>query len=203
MLTFNRQKFFNHYRTVFGTLSQALVDALNDLLEAIEADNVWTGTDTDLRKLAYALATFKHETAHTFRPIHEYGGEAYFNKRYGPQTAVGKRLGNTQPGDGARFAGRGFVQLTGRSNYKRAGDKVGVDLINNPDLAMDSRIAYKIAMTGMREGWFTGKKFSDYFRDGKIPDYRNARRIINGTDRADQIADLARRLMEILRASKI
>lgn len=201
MYKFDREKFFEGYRSKFGTLRQSLVDALNFLLDQIEKDDRFEGTReprTVRRQLAYCLATFKWETASTMRPIDEYGTDEYFNRRYGPQTAVGRRLGNTQPGDGARFHGRGYVQLTGRNNYQRAGQFTGTDLIADPDKAKDPVLAYRIAIQGMKEGWFTGRKLSQFFKDGALPDWANARTIINNHDKAQEIAMLGRRIDEIL-----
>lgn len=143
----------------------------------------------------------KWETAHTMQPIDEHGGAAYFNKRYGPQTKVGQMLGNTQDGDGARFHGRGYVQLTGRRNYAKAKALTGVDLLNDPDQAKDPAVAYEIATQGMIDGWFTGRKLSQFIKDGQSPDYENARTIINGHDKAANIADIARRFSEVLLAA--
>jgi hypothetical protein len=200
MFKFDRKKFFDAYRARFGSLTQGLVDALEFLLGQIEQDARFAGTDVDRRQLAYCLATFKWETAHTMEPIDEFGSEARFNRLYGPQTRVGKRLGNTQPGDGARFHGRGYVQLTGRSNYKKGEDLTGQPLTTNPALAKDPAIAYEIAIHGMKNGWFTGKKLSQFINDQKS-DFENARRIINGTDKALKIADIAHRFSETLQAS--
>ncbi len=162
-----------------GKMTQAQVDGVGTVLAATE------GQPKTFR--AYMLATDFHETAATMRPITEYGKRAYFDK-YEPGTAVGARLGNTQSGDGFLFRGRGYVQLTGRANYLRAGAKLGIDLIRDPDLALRPEIAAVIMLRGMLEGWFTGKKLSDYLPG----DYVNARRIINGTDRAALIAGYAR-----------
>jgi putative chitinase len=146
--------------------------------------------------VAYALATTWHETAATMQPILEKGGPAYFKRMYDPEGKrphVARALGNTMPGDGVRFAGRGYVQLTGRTNYERAGKAVGYPLVGNPDLAMRPDIAAEILRAGMIEGWFTGRKFSTSLPD-KIAtreQFRQARRIINGMDRADKIADEA------------
>lgn len=206
MFKFDRAKFFNGYRKYFGPMDSDLVNSLDTLLNQIEKDERFRAAKdvrTPRRQLAYCLATFKWETAHTFKPIKEYGGSAYFNRRYGPQTKVGKQLGNIKAGDGARFCGRGFVQLTGRSNYFKAGKFVGVDLINNPEKACNPDIAYRIAVEGMLEGWFTGKRLSHYFADGKLPQWEQARRIINGMDKASKIASIARQFDEILVVSLV
>ena len=198
MFTFNRSKFFDGYRVRFGPLTDDLVEGLEFLLGQIEQDNRFPGTETNRRELAYCLATFKWETAHTMKPIDERGGNNYFNKRYGPQTSVGKMLGNTKAGDGALFHGRGYVQLTGRRNYAKAKQLTGVDLIADPDRAKDPEVAYQIAIQGMKDGWFTGKKLSQFIKDGQSPNYEDARTIINGHDKAANIADIARRFNEVL-----
>lgn len=206
MFKFDRRKFFDGYRKYFGPMDSSLVKALDVLLNQIEADERFRAAKdirTPRRQLAYCLATFKWETAHKMLPIKEYGGAAYFNKRYGPQTRVGKQLGNIRPGDGAKYCGRGFVQLTGRNNYFKAGKFVGVDLINTPEKACNPDIAYRIATEGMIEGWFTGKKLDDYFKDGQLPKWETARRIINGTDKAAKIASIARQFDEILVVSLV
>jgi hypothetical protein len=200
MFTFDRKKIFASYRSRFGPLTQDLEDALEFLLSQIEQDKRFAGTETDRRQLAYCLATFKWETAHTMKPIDERGGTAYFNSRYGPQTKVGKMLGNTKPGDGARFHGRGYVQLTGRGNYSKAKKLTGVDLLTEPDRAKNPELAYHIAIQGMKDGWFTGKKLGQFIKDGEPPDYEDARTIINGHDKALNIADIARRFDEVLLA---
>ncbi|MGU3403381.1 hypothetical protein [Methylobacterium brachiatum] len=99
------------------------------------------------------------------------------------------------PGDGIAFCGRGYVQLTGRANYRKATQRLralgllvaGQDLETNPDLAMHPDVAAAILFIGTREGWFTGKKLADYLGGGKA-DWKGARRIINGQDRAGEIA---------------
>lgn len=202
MFKFDRKTFFDHYRTLFGPLKQDLVNALEFLLIKIEADARWANTDTNMRRLAYCLATFKWETAHCFEPIDEFGTAVYFNKKYGPQTKAGKMLGNAQPGDGALFHGRGYVQLTGRRNYRHAAKLIKEDLINEPARALIPELAYNIAIQGMNDGWFTGKKLSDYIKDGRPPKYEEARKIINDQDKAAEIANIARKMVEILRFAR-
>ncbi len=200
MFTIDRKKFFDNYRTRFGPLTQDLVEAIEFLLAQIEQDDRFGETDSDRRKIAYFLATFKWETAHTMRPIDEHGGPKYFNKRYGPNTSAGKRVGNTQEGDGALFHGRGYVQLTGRANYTKAKKLTGVDLLADPDRAKEPALAYQIAIQGMIDGWFTGQKLSKFFND-KQSDFVNARTIVNGHDMAVTIADIGRRFAEVLLAA--
>lgn len=197
MFTFDRKKFFDGYRSRFGPITQDLVDAQEFLLSQIEQDARFDNTETDRRQLAYCLATFKWETAHTMRPIDELGSSAYFNSRYGPQTKVGKILGNTKAGDGALFHGRGYVQVTGRRNYAKAKALTGVDLLAEPDGAKNPELAYQIAVQGMKDGWFTSRKLGQFIKDGQA-DYENARTIINGHDKAQTIADIARRFSEVL-----
>ena len=93
----------------------------------------------DKLTLIAAIATIGVETG-GFRPIHELGGTEYFTKKYEGRSD----LGNTSPGDGARYHGRGFIQITGRANYQTYGDKLGVDLENNPDLALDPEVSSRV-----------------------------------------------------------
>lgn len=97
-------------------------------------------------RLRHFLAQMGHEsasfTASEERPS-KHSGNNFQN--YDPGTRVGRILGNTQPGDGARFKGRGLIQLTGRDNYRRYGKMIGVDLENNPELAAEPEVALAIA----------------------------------------------------------
>lgn len=139
------------------------------------------------RQLAYILATAAWETAHTMKPVKEaYRRSEDWRKknlRYFP------------------WYGRGFVQLTWEANYKRAQEELGVDLTTNPDAALNAAVAARILVRGMLRGWFTGKRLADYINDQKC-DYRNARRIVNGMDRADEIRVLAQDYEAALRAEK-
>lgn len=198
-MRFNREIFFAEYTKAFGAPNEGTQKGITFLLDQIEADEKnWP----NLYCVAYGLATFKWETANTFQPIAERGGLKYFTK-YDPGTRRGVQLGNTQPGDGFRYRGRGFVQVTGRANYRHDGNLLGLDLIGNPDLALQPDVAYRIASRGMKEGWFTGHRFASYFADQRPPDYLNARRIINSLDRAQEIADIAVQLEAALAAALI
>jgi len=193
----DRQRFFDAVRArpFGGRLTGDQVKGMEALLDYAPAEMLEA-------ELAYCLATTYHETAFTMQPIKEHGGERYFHRMYdinGDRPHVARALGNTQPGDGARFAGRGFVQITGRNNYERAGKLLGIDLVGNPDLALELRYAAPILYTGMTEGWFTGRRLSHYFRDGKNEPV-NARRIVNGLDRAGDIARYHDNFLTALRA---
>lgn len=198
----DRAVFFARWRREFGALREPQVSAIEALLAALESDR----HITDIRWAAYMLATVYHETAATMSPIDEFGSTAYFEQRYGSHTAVGRNLGNTQPGDGARFHGRGYVQLTGRRNYtvmsQRLLDSYGVsvDLATDPERAKDILTAYRVMSLGMRDGSFTGKSLRQYIT-GRRCDYVNARRIINGLDRAALVARHAEAFERILRAA--
>ncbi len=174
---------FDRIRPLFGgTLSQAQVTGLNSILQATAS--------LSPACQAYLLATAFHETARTMQPIIEHGARSYF-QRYEAGTAIGRRLGNSRPGDGYLFRGRGYVQITGRTNYARAAAKLDVDLLASPELALHPEVAADIMVRGATEGWFTGRKLEDYLTVVP-PDYSAARRVINGLDRALQIAGYAR-----------
>lgn len=136
----------------------------------------------DLSHQAYVLATAWHESAE-FARLKERGGAAYFTARY----EFRRSLGNTKLGDGARYAGRGLVQITGRRNYTLFAERLGVDLVGSPDLACDPEIAAKILVLGMADGLFTGCRLDDYGHGPRF-DAVGARRIVNGTDKAVEIA---------------
>lgn len=161
----------------------AKIDVVIKNWPLVEAALVAKGI-TDKNTQAVALATIRVETA-SFLPIKEYGGPNYFFRMYDIKSPdperrkVAKMLGNTQPGDGVKFHGRGYVQITGRANYLKYGQKIGVDLIANPDAALDPVVAAKI--------------FAEYFRDHGIDvwankafqskseaDFQKCRRLVNG-----------------------
>lgn len=165
-----------------GLLKQSQVNGLNQLASSWEIYG-----DDDKRRFAYVLATAFHETAKTMEPIHERGGKAYFTRLYEHR----KDLGNTLPGDGAKFHGRGYVQITGRRNYRYWSRKLGIDLIDFPDLTLNPVHAGRIIVQGMMDGTFTGKKLADYI-NAEDCDFVVARRIVNGLDKASLIAGYAR-----------
>lgn len=187
----NRAAFYQvvRHEVAIGSLRQQQVDGIEALIAATD------GLQVELR--AYLLATAWHETAFTMQPITEYGGRKYFEKYDTGKLA--KALGNTPEadGDGFLYRGRGYVQITGRANYSKAGDWLKLDLIGNPDLALQPSVAAQILVRGCSNGWFTDKRLSDYLPG----DYIGARRVVNETDHADTIAGYARGFEAAFRAS--
>ncbi|HKJ73896.1 MAG TPA: glycoside hydrolase family 19 protein, partial [Alphaproteobacteria bacterium] len=108
--------------------------------------------------------------------------------------------GRKDPETGQAYYGRGYVQLTWKFNYVKACKKLGPDFVNQPDLVMQPDHAAAILYRGMEEGWFTGKSLKTYFGPNHT-NWIDARRIINGTDRAKQIADYAKKFKAALDAA--
>jgi hypothetical protein len=178
----NPAAFFAAARAITGSLSQAQVATINALLNAAGAAAWPVGW------LAYGLATAWHEAKLT--PIREWG--------LGRGKAYGKpgRYGQPQ-------YGRGLVQLTWDFNYEWADKALGLggSLLRNFDRALEPDIATRILIKGMQDGAFTGRKLGQYITDQGTPEtFVSARRIINGTDRAEDIAGYAMRFQDALRA---
>lgn len=150
-----------------------------ETLEAIELECNNQGLKLP-EQIAYVLATVEHETAGTFKPVKEafWQSERWRqqNFRYYP------------------YYGRGFVQLTWEYNYRKYSELLDIDLVEEPEKATDPDIALFILVHGFVNGIFTGKKITDYINE-KETDFVNARRCINGTDKAEKIAGLARKYL--------
>jgi predicted chitinase len=192
----NKATFFTSIRNSLfgGKLTQGVVDTTEAINKALDKYCV-----TDYRQRAYVFATARHESYHYGRnpewlPVRE--GWASTNQgAINAVTSLHKRgvisKNYALPlANGHSYYGRGFVQITWDYNYKSVGKRLGVDLYNNPDLALDRDIAAEILVVGMKEGLFTGKKLSNYFTESGT-DNKNARRIINGMDQAELIAGYA------------
>lgn len=155
---------------------------------------------TDLRWLAYMLGTVYHETARTMSPIEEFGKGK--GRRYGKKIKQ-SGLPYTEPDH--IYYGRGYVQLTWYENYDRMGRILGIPLLEKPELALVPEHAADIMFEGMTKsitfkGDFTGHCLEQYFSGAK-EDWVNARRIINGLDRAEIIAGYSVKFYEILKVT--
>lgn len=215
--------FVDLYKRQFGDQPAGLTTLATAIKRDVEI--------TDIRWMAYMLATAWLETANTFEPIREFGqgsGRRQVFPRSVRHSAAGRRThsdhdyGDTvvfvdagfQAGapDAAQhehpnvYYGRGYVQLTWWDNYLSAGERLGLgeNLAIDPDLALDPANAYRIMSEGMRNGRFAqdgrGNAMSlQRFIHGNDCHYRLARQIINGLDRADDIAERARTVEMLLR----
>lgn len=155
MLRYHFLSFYKDNRTIENN-ARVCYDAIE---KALGDDGILTPLT-----LLGALATVRVEVGRSFLPVLEIAsGDAYEGR---------VSLGNTQPGDGRRYKGRGFIQLTGRANYTYYGQKLGIDLVNNPDLALDTTVSAKV--------------LSLYFKDRKVneacnaSDWRRVRVLVNG-----------------------
>jgi hypothetical protein len=181
----DRTAFFDVMRSEFGSLSQEQVEGTEALLDAAEEYSL------PMNQLAYVLSTSWHETAATMMPIAEYGkGEGHEYGEPCPQY------------DDQVAYGRGYVQLTWDYNYETADKQCSLNgaLLEDFDLALDPAVAAQIIFRGMLEGWFTSKKLGDYVNE-TVTDYWNARRVVNGTDKADLLAGYAESFEQALRAA--
>ena len=162
---------------------QAAAQHFPTILAECERQNV-----TDPNQISYILATAAHESNAGQNMEELASGRAYEGR---------SSLGNNQAGDGPRFKGRGYVQITGRRNYTDWSRRLGMDLVGNPEMATQPRVAARILVEGMMQGTFTGRALPDYVGQGRS-DFSNARRVVNGTDRAGDIASIAQRLRSAL-----
>lgn len=194
---------FDVIRSNLGRLTQSQVDEINFIVDAMNKDK-----SISYPQGAYILATTWLETANTMLPIAEYGKGR--NRTYGTWYRNSKnqlysfRNGskNTtylQADFPYLYYGRGYVQLTWFDNYQKASEKLAHNFLDSPEDVMKKDYAIQILLTGMKEGWFTGKKLSDYIYQSK-KEYENARRIINGSDKAKQIANIATIFEKALRS---
>lgn len=181
----NRATFYETIRhSLFGGhLTTEQVQGIDTILDEWEEREL-----TDLRWLSYMLATTYHETGiikdhvliRTMQPVTEFGSEHYLrSKKYYP------------------YIGRGFVQLTWAHNYIKFGKILDIDLYNHPERALQPIVATQIMFEGMIRGLFTGVSLGRYF-NAEREDWVNARKIINGLDRAEDVAEYGEKFYEAL-----
>lgn len=165
-----------------GTLFQSQKDGMIDILQE------WYNYGlTDQRQLAYVLATVYHETGQKMRPVQEAG---YLSKE--------KQMAYLQKQKYYPYFGQDLVHTTWKANYQKVKDFTGVDVVNQPHLIGQMPLAAKVAIHFMNKGYYTGKKLSDYF-NSKKEDWINARKVINGTDKASMIAEYAKEFYNALK----
>lgn len=199
-IDFNWQKLRDH----FGSFNQDQVDGFNALLTAI---NNHKGDANNPLYTAYIMATTWHETDKKMQSISEYGkgSKRRYGKWYKNSKGVvyGHANHNRTPYLHSQYPylyyGRGYPQLTWLDNYKKMGDIIGVDLVNNPDLALLPDNSAKIMIEGMLRGSFTGLSLTRCIRYGSYGEFVYSRRIINSTDRDSLIARYAVEFLECIK----
>lgn len=191
MLTIDRPKFFNHARTALfgGMIDAQQMAGMTAIINEFELREM-----TNTKYLAYMMATPYLETNKTMAGVRE----AYYLNPPGPH-----QNDATGPAEAYRrtlryypWYGRGLVQLTWEDNYRKMQKLTGYKVHDDPDVAMELKAAVAIMFEGMLDaesdvGDFTGVSLEDYL-SGDKEDFYNARRIINSTDKAGEVADYAR-----------
>ncbi|NLS02852.1 hypothetical protein HGP14_05635 [Rhizobium sp. P32RR-XVIII] len=199
----DRKFFFDSVRdSLFkGTLSEEQVEGMTAILDYFETHM----PDGDLRWLAYILATAFHETAYTMQPVRETLADSdakaieILDRAYAAGKLPWVKTVYWRPDeDGKSWLGRGLVQLTHKRNYEAMSPMTGFDLVAEPDRAMEMATAVRILIEGMVAGSFTGHKLADHLNTDK-EDWVNARRIVNGTDRAEKLAEYGKTFYAALR----
>lgn len=185
VLSFDRKILFNGLRNNFGKLDDVQVTVIASIVDEFERRKL-----ADVRWLAYMLATGWGEA--TWKPVREIG------------RGKGKIYG--KPVNGKVYYGRGIVQLTWWRNYLKFQNTLNLPLVNDPDMVMIVPVAVAILFEGMTTGITAKDAFTKYqlhdFFNATVEDPVNARRIINGTDKAKKFAAWHRQILQVLHAAK-
>jgi hypothetical protein len=200
----NRATFFDAIRFSFGgSLSQKQVVGMEAILDAA----IW-GKVTDVQHIAHILAHVRRETGGGMYPIKETvlqshkdqePSDAEVIRRLDIAFAKGQLKWVKSPYWRTGMFGRGQIQITHQHNYERLGKAIGVDLVKDVNLALVPQNSARVAIVGMRDGMFTGKKLSDYVfpRAIDLPPKLNPRRIVNGEDGSDKEVAASHRLFAL------
>ncbi len=217
----NTKLFYNKYEEVFGVIKNPKTnDTLDAILQVFRAHELDITTRA-MEKFSYMLATVKHEVGEDMLPIVEnmnytsisriravWPSRFPTNESAIPYIRNPESLGNRVYGgrmgngllEGYKYRGRGIgAQLTGFDNYKVFSDLLGIDLVGNPDLAMDVNTGSLVLYFGCMNGLFTGKKLERYINDKNV-DYVNARACVNSDIKLNgaNIAALAQRFQKCM-----
>ncbi|KQV63822.1 glycoside hydrolase family 19 protein [Rhizobium sp. Root1220] len=199
----DRPFFFDIVRDALfkGVLNQPQVEGMTAILDFWEARL----PEADQRWLAYIMATAYHETAYTMQPVRETlaltdgGAIDVLEKAFAGGKLSWVKTPYWRPDeDGKSWLGRGLVQLTHKRNYEAMSKLTGVDLVAEPDRAMEMDTAVSILIEGMVDGSFTNHKLADHLNE-TTDDWVNARRIVNGTDRAEKLAGYGKTFLAAIR----
>jgi predicted chitinase len=145
----------------------------SEFLPFLQAAMTEFAIESPARSAAF-VAQLAHESGQ-FRFMEEIWGPTAAQRRYEPPSSLATDLGNTEAGDGKRFKGRGPIQITGRANYRRFGDLLGLDLVADPNRAALPEVAFRIA------GLFWSRKGLNELADQVTPEaFRAITKRING-----------------------
>lgn len=196
-MIFDRTTLFSYARRApFGNrLTPEQVSGMESLVSYWEV----AYAHRDIRLLAYILATVFHETGGRMVPVREGFAKSDEEAR---RIVAGRSYGKPDPETGHVYYGRGHVQLTWKENYKRMGDLINVDLVSDPDKALNPNTSTAILFEGMlrgvsAKGDFTGKALEDYFNE-TTEDPQGARKVVNGHDKKALIASYYRAFKDAL-----
>ncbi|MEO3988236.1 glycoside hydrolase family 19 protein [Pseudocitrobacter cyperus] len=195
-MSINRHFFFDHIRAALfqGSIRQSQLEGIEAILDKWEKES----PHADDRWLAYMLGTVHHETGHAMQPVRETFAATDEDaiKRLDKAWHAGKLTWVTKPywrpdADGKSWYGRGFVQLTHKTNYEKLGKAIHSNLTSEPDKVMVLDTALEIMFVGMQNGLFTSHRLADFFNDTS-ESWVRARKIINGLESADRVAGYAK-----------
>lgn len=197
----NRTVLFNHLRRApfGGRLTREQVKGTESILDAFNRRY----PEADMRWIAYTLASVFHETGARMAPVRETfaSSDGQAIRRLDRAFAQGKLGQVSTPYWREGWFGRGQIQITWEDNYIVLDEATGHPIHAKPDLMLDYEVSADVAVVGMVEGLFTGHKLSDFFND-EADDPVNARRIVNGTDRAELIAKYYEHFLDAVRAAR-
>ena len=197
-----RKVFFDEVRTTIfgGSLSQGQVASMDATLDMWALYTLKQGAAgllldglPDIRWLAYVFATQLGEVGKNMEPVRE--SFARFDKD--ARANLSATYADEDSETGESYYGRGLTQITHRSNFQALSDVFGIDLVAAPDIALGLHAAVLFQLYGMIRGTFTGQALVDHINEQKC-DYYNARTIINGHDRASEIAGYAEKFEDAL-----
>ena len=197
----DRKAFYDRIRTSLfgGRLTAAQVGGIETLMDAAVDYGL-----NDQRQFAYVLAGVYHETGRKMVPVRE----GFASTDAGARSAVAKLFAQkrisrnyAEPVNGVSYYGRGRIQNTHLANYQKLEKRFGQPFVTQPDLLLVDEIDAAVTIAGHAEGIWTGKKLSDYITPAKA-DYVEARRIVNGKDKAALIAGYAGKFEDALRTAE-
>lgn len=176
------QKYINAIEKAFNkSLSLQQEESVLQLVQAFDKYG-----DGDMNKLIYILATAKHESR--LLPVRE--GFAKTDAKAKEIVGNAGRWYAKEPN--TDYYGRGLVQITLKNNYQQASEGLGIDFVSHPDKVLNTKYAAEIAVKGMLNGWF-GKPLNNFINNQQA-DFYNARQSVNVMDRAELIADYAKKI---------